>query len=678
MKEKEAQIIDIVVLLLIYSFLLNYFKPELIFLPTTTSGGDTPSHHYIPYYLKNYLLPKFRITGWSPDWYAGFPFLTFYFPLTYLLIAFLSYFIPFVISFKIVTVLGIFLLPIFTYISLNLMKFNFPIPIIASILSLYFLFSESFTFYGGNIASTLAGEFSYSLSFSLMILLTGALYKGIKENKHLIRNSILLSLMSFSHLYTTSVFFFSSAFFLKDWKKKLKYLFLFYFIGFSLISFWLIPFVFKSMYMANMGWIQNKSIEKLYLQPFNLFLPFSLISLIIASIKKDERIFYLLTFILVSLAFFFILPNGHLFNCRYLPFYYFYSLLISSYAIGEIINLFKSTRFSIIIVLIFLIFSLHYISSSLKFIPYWIKWNYEGFEMKEKWANLKELFEYLKTLPYGRIMHEYSPSHDIYGSPRTLESIPYFSNKPVMEGLLIESAINAPYHFWMQAHLSERPSCPISYVGCHPINISKGYEYLKLFGIKYFIASSDKVKEEIEKDSRFKLLNEIGEFRIYEIYGSGNLVEIPKYQPVFAKKEKWKTLSLEWFKSDLIDVPIVFTDEKREDAIDRLEDINMMELNYSTNCYVEEEVSNEEIKVKTNCKNVPLLIKVSYFPNWKVEGAERIYLVSPAFMMIFPKSENIRIYYGIDAIDIIGIAVSIIGVIILIVIFYEDLRKMKK
>jgi len=51
MKIKETQIIDFVVFILVYSFLLNYFKPELIFLQTTTSGGDTPSHHYIAYYL---------------------------------------------------------------------------------------------------------------------------------------------------------------------------------------------------------------------------------------------------------------------------------------------------------------------------------------------------------------------------------------------------------------------------------------------------------------------------------------------------------------------------------------------------------------------------------------------------------------------------------------------------
>jgi hypothetical protein len=228
----------------------------------------------------------------------------------------------------------------------------------------------------------------------------------------------------------------------------------------------------------------------------------------------------------------------------------------------------------------------------------------------------------------------------------------------------------------MQAYLSERPSCPISYVGCHSLNVSKGYEYLKLFGVKYFIASSEKVKEEVEKDSRFKLLKEIGDFRIYEIERGGNIVEILKYQPVFAEISKWKELSLEWFKSDFIDVPIIFTNDKKGGTIDSLDEITKVSIN--SNCFVEENVSNEEIKIRTNCIGIPLLVKVSYFPNWKVEGADKIYFASPAFMIIFPNSENVRIYYGVDLIDILGITITIIGVSLLVKRCLRKWRRKRK
>ena len=75
-----------------------------------------------------------------------------------------------------------------------------------------------------------------------------------------------------------------------------------------------------------------------------------------------------------------------------------------------------------------------------------------------------------------------------------------------------------------------------------------------------------------------------------------------------------------------------------------------------------EDVADDEIKIKTDCIGKPVLIKVSYFPNWQVEGADRIYLVSPSFMMVFPEQEDVRLYYGYTSSDYLGIALSIIGI----------------
>jgi hypothetical protein len=56
--------------------------------------------------------------------------------------------------------------------------------------------------WGGNILSTLAGEFSYSLSMALSLILIGSLYRGTVEDKGVIRNAILVFLVGFSHGYT--------------------------------------------------------------------------------------------------------------------------------------------------------------------------------------------------------------------------------------------------------------------------------------------------------------------------------------------------------------------------------------------------------------------------------------------------------------------------------------------
>ena len=48
-------------------------QPDLLLANTTTNGGDTGAHVWWPAYLRDHILPKWRLTGWAPDWYAGFP-----------------------------------------------------------------------------------------------------------------------------------------------------------------------------------------------------------------------------------------------------------------------------------------------------------------------------------------------------------------------------------------------------------------------------------------------------------------------------------------------------------------------------------------------------------------------------------------------------------------------------
>jgi tetratricopeptide (TPR) repeat protein len=76
-------------------------------------------------------------------------------------------------------------------------------------------------------------------------------------------------------------------------------------------------------------------------------------------------------------------------------------------------------------------------------------------------------------------------------------------------------------------------------------------------------------------------------------------------------------------------------------------------------------VREEEILIENASPGKPLLIKVSYHPNWKVEGADQIYLASPAFMLVYPDSSRVRLYYGRSWPDYLGAVLSILAVLFL-------------
>ena len=154
-------------------FTFAQLQPNLIFADTTPAGGDTGSHVWGPDFLKNHLLPKGRLTGWAPDWYAGFPAYQFYFPLPALVIALLSFILPYEVAFKLITITGILTLPVAVWAFGRLSGMRFPGPAVLAVASVPFLFDRGFTIYGGNIPSTLAGEFSFSISLSFALLFLG-------------------------------------------------------------------------------------------------------------------------------------------------------------------------------------------------------------------------------------------------------------------------------------------------------------------------------------------------------------------------------------------------------------------------------------------------------------------------------------------------------------------------
>ncbi|MFH1347328.1 MAG: hypothetical protein ABIH22_01430 [Candidatus Margulisiibacteriota bacterium] len=92
----------------------------------------------------------------------------------------------------------------------------------------------------------------------------------------------------------------------------------------------------------------------------------------------------------------------------------------------------------------------------------------------------------------------------------------------------------------------------------------------------------------------------------------------------------------------------------------------------------EEEISGQRIRFKTKALHQPHIIKYSYYPNWKVKGARRIYHVTPNFMLVYPEQEEVTLYYGSLPSDIAGRSLTFLGVLIFAGIAIIDSVKRKR
>lgn len=166
-------IITFLVVASVVVFVAKELQPSQLLANTTPTGGDMGAHVWLPAFVKRALFPHLQLNGWAPDWYDGFPALTYFFPLPIWAIALASYVIPYNIAFKLVTVIGLLTLPIAAWAMGRLAKAPFPVPAALAAATMPFIFTRQFTIYGGNIASTMAGEFSFSISLSFAVLFLG-------------------------------------------------------------------------------------------------------------------------------------------------------------------------------------------------------------------------------------------------------------------------------------------------------------------------------------------------------------------------------------------------------------------------------------------------------------------------------------------------------------------------
>ena len=194
-------------------FVFVQLEPRLLFRNTTPAGGDTGAHVWWPAYLRDHLLP-WRLAGWSPDFYAGFPAGQFYFPVPALLIVGLNLFIPYNVAFKLVTALGPVLLPVGGYVFARGIRAPNPAPAALAVAATGFLFfsgdpgttqaDKGIAFnqhiMGGNLASNLAGEFSFTLALACALLFLGTLAWALRTRRAPWLPAVLLTATMMSHL----------------------------------------------------------------------------------------------------------------------------------------------------------------------------------------------------------------------------------------------------------------------------------------------------------------------------------------------------------------------------------------------------------------------------------------------------------------------------------------------
>jgi hypothetical protein len=745
-----------VVMMLVVHF--NPISPgrDLIFDDTTPTGGDMGAHVWAPAFLRDHFLPNFQLSGWSMDWYGGIPLYRFYMVIPALAIVALDVILPYGVAFKLVAVSGLLLFPLACWAFGRLAQFRHPIPELFSVAALCFLLDESFSIYGGNVKSTMAGEYSFSISLTLAMLGLGLLANGLRTGRFRVWTAVVLSLAAVSHGIVLIFVAVSAIILCLVWIDRFRLVFAVT-TGITtllLSAWWVGPFLFGHEFMTDMkyGFRPEGADDSFWDMFFPLAAPLDFIITGLAIVGFVAMIMrrhltgtavglICLTFVaLVYLTRDSLPLIGLLWNPRLLPFVYLTRYLLMVIGALELItwavNAARDRRASaqlsvvegavaagVITLSCLLVFGWMYETlpgggrvvdgeasvyawGPLRKIPRgddplravadgWARYNMRGYEGRPKYPEYHALVTTMDDIGAdrgcGRALWENSSDNGEYGTTMALMLLPHWTDGCIasMEGLFFEASGTTPYHFISAAAVSKQSSNPVRQLRYVNNDGAVGVQHMHDLGVRYLMVRTPEAQAEAAAQDDLEFITTSGPWEIYEL-PTARIVEPLAVQPVvveerggdqrernlevgtswFQRQDDWAAMPADDGPEQWQRVPVEIDldarvgepgDRSRNvDYVVPTEAIDVVELDPVTVSNVA--VEQQSISFEVDQVGVPVLVRVSYFPTWKVDGADGPYRVAPNFMVVIPTENQVSLSYSKTPLDWFFYSLTAFGV----------------
>ena len=750
--------------------ILSILHPNLVLQNNTPTGGDMGAHVWGPAYLRDVLLPHWRLTGWSMDWYSGLPAYRFYMVVPALAIVFLDIALPYGIAFKIIVVAGLVAFPFCVFFMGRIAKLAYPIPELMVIGATLFLLDESFTIYGGNIPSTMAGEFSHSISLAFAMVGLGLFARVMDDGKHRAWAAIFIALSALSHGIVL-MFVFGGAvvmMLLNRDRQRLRAGTVTIGCAILLSAFWVVPFLGGHAFMTDMkygsepGGGSFSSMWEMYF-PLNPLWDVLIMALAIAgfagSLARRRQmgiwmgVYILILMVGVKVAQGGLPVIGLLWNPRILPFIYLLRYMLAAIGVYEVAvyllrviamergkkNVSSTPRTSVgtSILWVMTAFCLVVIGVRYQALPFakltsdgtttsyscgplkfpasrafsdgWARWNFEGYEGKASYGEYHGVVKTMEGLGKdpehgcGRALWENNSDLNKYGTTMALMLLPFWTDGCIgsMEGLFFEAAGTTPYHFIAAAALSKQSSNPVRELRYDNNDPEKGVKYMRLLGIRYYMAYTPEAVQKADTQTELTKVATSGPWHIYEL-ATTSLVEPLAIQPVVVNpregdpRERWLEIGTSYFQHEdewgalpVADGPEEWQQIDVEADIDRKigeegqpgrqVDIVIPKESITQTAVEPTQVSNvvmgtESLSFSVDKVGTPVLVKVSYFPNWKVKGAKAVYRAAPNMMVVVPTEKNVSLSYQPSRLDRSSYLLTFMGIVLVVFMFRRRLR----
>jgi len=308
----------------------------------------------------------------------------------------------------------------------------------------------------------------------------------------------------------------------------------------------------------------------------------------------------------------------------------------------------------------------------------WFLFNNKGYEATPGFSEFEAAARYLRgayaregidPLNAPRVAYEKCDLYGPYGGDRAFESLPYFSGRQTLEGIHYASSLGSRAIAFVQSAFSRDIKSPEPLVFSR-MDTENLPPRLDLYNVSQLLVKTDEARKALDRSDFFEREARFGDLFLFRYKGcSGRYVEVPKVRPALLAGERWADAFYAWFKDparlQVLLVPESFVKDEKDRAvfagsIRSQDDLKRFEADSLDpgGLYVETHLEPMRIRFTTNRVGWPHLVKVSYFPNWRVKGANGVYPVSPHLMLVVPRENEVVLTYGRSGWEVCGFLVT--------------------
>lgn len=690
-------------------FVLWQLHPSLLVRATTPGFNDLAGHYYTARQLRYRLLPRGEVFGWSMGWFTGYPVFTFYVPVASLVVAALGWLIPVDVALKLVAALGPVSLPLAAYAFGRLNGRDRLASACLAVAVVPLLLETLVSAAGGSISASVgSGEYAYGLAFSLGLVVLGLAGRGLRTGRHRALTACLLGIAALCHVIPTTFVFVGIGVMvaLRGDRHALRWAAPVVAVAGALTAVWVVPLLLRIELTAGLPtpgsmplgrWLFPATMAPLALLA-GAGLLWRLLGLMTGHGERDDLFRFMLAMAAVAAAAFVAYPAGRIGIGRFVPVWFLWLSLLA----GDALAIFardadeqrRRARRGRSVPRPLLVRLLVAPAALAAVVAVWpsragaglltptrpgasaqLRIALAGHEHGPKGRELSDLRDVLRSVGRehgcGRADWEWANDRWIESAVAFMFLVPHITDDciQVTEGSWTQVSANTPFIDVTNQRLSADPA--VLQGAKHDFDLARGLADLRMLGVRYFVAGLEKTQAEADRSPDLRLLAETKptggrSWKVYDVLGNTTLVEPLDHLPVVVpgsgrSRGSWEREAGGWY--DRADREVLMAasgppewprgDRATADFPRRptqpitVEDIRL---------------HDDRVTFRVSETGTPVLVKVSYFPNWRADGASGPWRVAPNHMVVIPTDHEVTLRYGRSAAEQVGRLVTLAGI----------------